>query len=185
LISQSRGLGDVYKRQIWTGAGKAWDNFVKWIGGAVKVIGDIFGAIWTFIGNGFKGFVNLILAGIESWINFLLGGVNLIIKGVNVLLDGIKAASGGTISLHVNELKNVKLPRLAQGGVVYPRSGGVPALLAEAGQPEVVTPLSEFQSMMNNGNGKTIIYNAAPNTSLDAETELLRAMRRAEVIAGW
>lgn len=170
---------------IWKGAVNAWNTFIGWIGNAVKVIGDIFGGIFDFISGIFKGFVNGLLWGIESWINFLLGGVNLIIKGLNLVLDGIRFATAGVIDLHVNEVGPVKLPRLAKGGVVYPKSGGVQAVLAEAGQPEVVTPLSEFQAMMEQGNGKTLIYNAAPNASLNGEAELLQAMRRAEVIAGW
>lgn len=170
---------------IWKGAMKAWNTFVGWITAAVKVIGDIFSGVFNFVAGIFKGFVNGLLSGIESWINFLLIGVNLIIKGLNTVLDGIKFATAGVINLHVNEVGPVKLPRLAKGGVVYPKSGGVPAVLAEAGQPEVVTPLSEFQAMMNQGSGKTLIYQAAPNASFNAEAELLQAMRRAEVIAGW
>jgi hypothetical protein len=168
---------------IWKGAKKSWDTFAKWIGNAVKVIGDVFGGIFKFVGDIFKGTVNGWLGIIETFINFFINGVNELLKAANAGLGFLGDLIGQKIEISL--IPKAKLPRLAQGGVVYPRSGGVPALLAEAGQPEVITPLSDFQQMMNNGNGKTIIYNAAPNASLDAETELLRAMRRAEVIAGW
>lgn len=72
---------------------------------------------------------------------------------------------------------------MAEGGFV---NGPVNALIGEAG-PEVVTPLKDFERMMGlgDGNGKTIIYNAAPNKSLDAEQELFTAIRRAKVVGNW
>jgi hypothetical protein len=170
---------------IWKGAQKAWNTFVGWIDTAVKTLGDIFTNVFKFIGDAFKGYINFWIWLFESFINFFVNGINGIVEGLNVVLDGIKLASGGLITLQVGKIPNVTLPRLAQGGIVYPKSGGVPAILAEAGQPEVVAPLSDFNKMLEQGNGKTLVYNAAPNQSLDAETALLQAMRRAKVIAGW
>ena len=58
------------------------------------------------------------------------------------------------------------------------------ALIGEAG-PEVVTPLADFERMVGLDGGKTLIYNAAPNQSLDSEMALIQAMRRAPVVAAW
>lgn len=75
-----------------------------------------------------------------------------------------------------------KIPKLAAGGFV---NDPTMAIIGEAG-PEVVTPLKDFERMMGiNGGGKTIIYNAAPNESIDREEALFKAMRRAKVVAGW
>lgn len=78
-----------------------------------------------------------------------------------------------------------RLIALASGGYV---DRATPALIGEAG-PEVVTPLKDFERMMglNSDNAKspTIIYNAAPNQSLDAEQALFQAMRRAKVVGAW
>jgi len=41
------------------------------------------------------------------------------------------------------------LPALAAGGVVMPRSGGVPVTVAEAGQPEVIFPLDRLGDMLS------------------------------------
>lgn len=41
-----------------------------------------------------------------------------------------------------------RIPALASGGVVMPRSGGVPALLAEAGEAEAVLPLSKLDRLL-------------------------------------
>lgn len=72
---------------------------------------------------------------------------------------------------------------LASGGLV---NKPATALIGEAG-PEVVTPLRDFERMLGltEGNGNTVIYNAAPNQSLDSEQALFQAMRRVKVVAGW
>lgn len=72
---------------------------------------------------------------------------------------------------------------LASGGLV---TRPTKAIIGEAG-PEVVIPLDRFESMMGmgTGGGKTLVYNAAPNQSMDTEEELFTAMRRAKVVANW
>jgi hypothetical protein len=73
---------------------------------------------------------------------------------------------------------------LAKGGLV---TKPTKAIIGEAG-PEMVIPLNKFESMMQtsgNGNGQTLVYNAAPNASVDSEQELFTAMRRAKVVANW
>jgi phage-related protein len=73
--------------------------------------------------------------------------------------------------------------KLATGGLV---TGPTNALIGEAG-PELVIPLDKFESWMNMGagGGKALNYYAAPNQSLDSETELFNAMKRAKVVVGW
>lgn len=92
-------------------------------------------------------------------------------KTVNTTtLAGILAASG--------------IKKFATGGFV---TGPTNALIGEAG-PEVVYPLKDFERMMGldqKSTGNTLIYNAAPNQSLDAEQALFQAMKRAKVVAGW
>ncbi|CAM5728114.1 hypothetical protein SFUMM280S_06565 [Streptomyces fumanus] len=46
-----------------------------------------------------------------------------------------------------------KIPMLATGGVVMPRSGGVPAILAEAGEAEAVLPLSKLDQLLRRAAG--------------------------------
>jgi hypothetical protein len=78
--------------------------------------------------------------------------------------------------------KILGLPKLAAGGFVTRPTA---AIIGEAG-PELVTPLKDFERMTNMGsNGQTIIYNAAPNQSIDAEQALFQAMKRAKVVAAW
>jgi hypothetical protein len=65
-------------------------------------------------------------------------------------------------------------------------TGPTNALIGEAG-PELVIPLDKFESWMSMGagGGKALNYYAAPNQSLDSETELFNAMKRAKVVVGW
>ncbi len=78
--------------------------------------------------------------------------------------------------------KILGLPKLAAGGFVTRPTA---AIIGEAG-PELVTPLKDFERMTNMGsNSPTIVYNAAPNQSIDAEQALFQAMKRAKVVAAW
>jgi hypothetical protein len=79
--------------------------------------------------------------------------------------------------------KKSDLVPFAKGGLV---TGPTNALIGEAG-PELVIPLDRFESWMNIGaaGGKALNYYAAPNQSLDSETELFNAMKRAKVVVGW
>jgi hypothetical protein len=72
---------------------------------------------------------------------------------------------------------------MAAGGFV---TGPTPAIIGEAG-PEVVTPLKDFERYMglNNPKAPTVNYYAAPNNSLDAEQQLIQAMKRAKVVGAW
>jgi hypothetical protein len=119
----------------------------------------------------------------------------------DVFTEKVKGMSGKTAGLtrEINDLINRidvlnskysvptgksvggKIPALANGGYV---DSPTFALIGEAG-PEVVTPLADFERMTGLGGGKTLIYNAAPNQSLDSEQALLQAMRRAPVVATW
>lgn len=82
-----------------------------------------------------------------------------------------------------NQVADKGLTPFASGGLV---TGPTAALIGEAG-PEVVIPLSRFESMMglSDSQSKTVNYFAAPNQSLEPEQALFQAMRRAKVVADW
>lgn len=54
----------------------------------------------------------------------------------------LKAAGGGTI-------KGVAATFMAEGGIIMPRTGGVPVIAAEAGKPEVFAPLDKLKEMLD------------------------------------
>jgi hypothetical protein len=51
------------------------------------------------------------------------------------------------------------LRKMAVGGVVMPRAGGTDLNVAEAGEPEVIVPLSRWPEMTGGGGGGTVIVN--------------------------
>jgi tape measure domain-containing protein len=65
----------------------------------------------------------------------------------SAIVAGIVGASGLAQVAAVNAAKP-KPPRLAEGGIVKPRAGGVQAIVAEAGEAEAVIPLSKLDRML-------------------------------------
>jgi phage-related protein len=179
--------------------GGVWETFAGFIGGIwegfktgfdriVNGFRTIFETVFNAIKGFFIGIVNGYIGIFERFINFVIDGVNGLINLLNKLQINIPAtpfAEAFTIGLNLPNLNRLAIPRvaLAEGGFVDRPTN---ALIGEAG-PEVVTPLADFERMLGLGedNGKTLIYNAAPNTSLDSEQALFQAMRRAKVVAAW
>jgi tape measure domain-containing protein len=67
------------------------------------------------------------------------------------IIRGIAAAAVTALGLaKIAVIAREKPPqlKLAKGGIVPPQNGGVPTLLAEAGQPEVVFPLDKLESFL-------------------------------------
>lgn len=164
-----------------------WNNVIKptfeWVAGAVETVGgvfeDIFGGVADFIESTFKSIVGFVKAPINAIIDI----INNMISGLNGLRidipDWVPGEFGGkTIGFNIP-----RIPKLAKGGYV---DSSTLAVIGEAG-PEVVTPLKDFERMMglDNGNGKTVNYYAAPNQSIDSEQALFTALKRAKVLAAW
>lgn len=71
-------------------------------------------------------------------------------------------------------------PRLAEGGIVMPRPGGVSVTVAEAGQPEAVIPLSKMGSM-----GTNITIQGNVGWSIEEMADVIfRKQRQAMALAG-
>ena len=176
-------VGDVlvtafdYLKEAFTSTGVEIDSF-----------GSFFKAVFIVLAGFFADWVNNIITGFESFVNFMIRGVNAIIGALNRISidvpDWVTALTGMTsFGFNISKIAEISLPRvaLAEGGFV---NGPTNALIGEAG-PEVVMPLDRFEKMMglNEGNQQPINYYAAPNKSLDAEQELLLAMRRVRVFS--
>lgn len=121
-----------------------------------KAIGEVFDDIWGGIKNTFK-----------SVINFILGGINSIIRGLNKihfkLPDWVPFVGGKGFGINIGEI-----PLLAKGGDIT-RSGRV--IVGDAG-PEVLTlPQGARVTPLNQaGSGVNIIMNY-PRFNTKRETE--------------
>ena len=91
---------------------------------------DTFAGVWT----GVKDWINKLIGGVESMVNFVIDGINRMIDSFN------KIASVGSsfgINLSISKISTVTLPRLATGGIA---DGPTAAIIGEAGK-EAVLPL--------------------------------------------
>lgn len=126
--------------------------------------------IWNNISKTVKGVINGILGFIQGMVNGVIDGVNAVIRAINSIKVDIPSwipfFGGQSFGFNLPQLGRVNIPRLADGGIVMPKPGGVLANLAEAGKPEVVIPLDRLGSM---GGEKTVNYNITVNAGMGAD----------------
>ena len=123
---------------------------------------DLAGKIFDGVGGAFKGVINAVISNLER-------GLNFAITGLNIILDGIDSAAGPWINF--GSVPEVKLPRLASGGIVM---SPTVALIGEAG-PEAVIPLNRAGGMNMGGNTITVNVNGGdPNSIVRALQQYVR-----------
>lgn len=118
----------------------------------------------------------------KAAIDAFAGSLVPIQRGLEAIANLIKFINGTPVSTNVTNPATGRPYtsgglKLAEGGIVMPRPGGVQATIAEAGEAEAVIPLSKMGSM-----GTTVVING--NVGYDA-VELAReiARRQAQVNA--
>ncbi|MET8947527.1 hypothetical protein ABZX30_29280 [Streptomyces sp. NPDC004542] len=121
---------------------------VKWAWNAIySAIKNHAGPIKSVL----KGIINAFTALPRAYI----GGLNAMIGALNrihvKIPDWVPHFGGREFGIHLPMLPNI--PTLAKGGVVPARRGGTLALLAEAGEPEAVIPLSKLERVLGSGGG--------------------------------
>jgi TP901 family phage tail tape measure protein len=136
---------------------KAVIDFYLGFRNAMANVGAFFRSVFDALGDIARNRLNGVLEFIEGYINFLIGGINGLLNRINMLLA---AGRGVGINVQVPLIDNITIPRLAEGGIVMPRPGGVLANIAEGGQAEAVIPLDRLGSMTGKG-GNT--YNITVN----------------------
>lgn len=124
---------------------------------------------------------------LERDINNIIRVVNQVAQEINRLVGAQIFTQSAYVDFeitndYVRRSANGRVPGLADGGTVV-RGGAT--LVGENG-PEILN-LSKGSSVipLDKGYGNTVVYNAAPNQSIDSERALFTAMRRAKVVAGW
>ena len=185
IIPLAQGLTDVLipvinvLAGVFKGIVSVVGSVAKAFGGIGKAMTDAFKGVGTFLKGLFNGFIGMI----EGFVNFFIDGINMIPKGLNSLKfkvpDWVPFIGGKTIGFKVPTVPHIKIPKLAQGGVVMPSPGGSIVNVAEAGQPEAIIPLNKLGNM-NGGNTYVININKASITG----EEIVRAIRRYEVGQG-
>lgn len=151
-------------------------------GGAAKFIGEALGntmtvlttfsksfeGVWTGIGRFLKNIINGMLGMIQGLVNGVIDGVNVLIKALNKIQlrvpDWIPGIGGEKFGFAIPELTRLRIPQLAEGGIVMPTPGGTLANIAEAGRPEAVIPLDRLGNM-----GTTNKFNITVNAGMGAD----------------
>ena len=126
---------------------------------------DNFLGVWNSIKDTVKDVINGIIGFVEGMVNAVVDGVNTVVRALNTIQVSIPSwvpgLGGMSFGINLPTLSKVNIPRLAEGGIVMPRPGGVLANIAEAGKPEAVIPLDRMGSM---GNTYNITVNAGMGT---------------------
>lgn len=118
-------------------AGAAWDwvrnkavSFYNWMNSMPGRLSARLATMWNGLKSGFRAALNWV---ISRWNNFSIGLPGFSFAGVSV--------PGFTIN-------TPNIPYLAKGGIAMPSPGGQIVGVAEAGEPEVIAPLSKLPGML-------------------------------------
>jgi len=134
-----------------------FNTLKQWFVDGLTVIKNAFTTVWHFIHNVFATVFNGIMSGFEHFVNFFINGINIIIRGLNRLSFTTPSWFPGepvTIGIHIAEIPQVSLPRVAlldTGAYVSPQPGGTIARLA-ANVGEYVLTAKQLASIVMNVN---------------------------------
>jgi TP901 family phage tail tape measure protein len=145
-------------------------------------IKDAFFAVFDFVSEGFKSYINGWIGLIEGFVNLFIRGINSIIGAFNRLSITIPEwAPGGPRSFGVNipRASEISLPRLAEGGIVNRETM---AIIGEAG-PEAVIPLDKLGKMGGSTINITVNAGVGTNGSQVGE-QIVNAIRKYERTSG-
>lgn len=119
-----------------------FSQIVGFIGGLPGRIGRAASGMWDGIKHAFKAALNWV---IDRWngLEFKLPSFGGLKIAGHTVIPGFKGPTLGVPNIH----------RLADGGIVRARPGGVFANIAERGQDEVVAPLDRLSAMLGQTRG--------------------------------
>jgi phage-related protein len=130
---------------VVTVLGKIVEAIVKFVTPAIQGFSSFFMGVFKGISDFFKGIANGLIGFFEGFINFAIRGVNNLISAINTLKftvpDWVPIIGGQSVGFNLPKIPEIRLPRLAEGGIVAARPGGMLAQIAEAGRAERVEPL--------------------------------------------
>jgi phage-related protein len=198
---------------VWDKAKEVLGAIGGFVKGIVEKVGGFLKGIWDFID--IKGKWNTVKGYIENtlipYVQSIPGKFGAALSGMwDFLSNGLSAAWGAakrwwnqnvagkgfSISVPGTDFGvDLKIPKLARGGVVYPGMGGAGtlAMIAEAGRPERVEPLdaqglsqrdraiiAEIAGMYGNPRGKDMTINVHPSPGMDERALAYMVNRRIE-----
>ena len=102
--------------------------FKQILTGVVEFISGVFtgdwNKAWQGVKNIFKGILNGIISTFEGFVNFLIDGLNGLIKAMNKISftapDWVPGIGGKSFGINIPMVPKLNIPRLAQGAVIPP-----------------------------------------------------------------
>lgn len=165
---------------IWDSITEGFQAFLDFIEPGVSAIFGFFETVFNNVKGFFKDVMNGMIGFAEGFVNFFIDGLNGIIDKINSVSLPIpeiaRGAFGGaeTLGFNLRKVSRISLPRLAEGGIIKPTTGGVLSLIGEAGKSERVEPLDPtglsqrdraIIDRLSGGRGTTI--NVYPSAGMD------------------
>lgn len=183
-------LGGAIKGVIYIirGIVEAFQFVVNTIKGLLRLLrGDFDGAAQAF-GAAFRNVFNIIANLFKSLVSVLAGPLNGVISAINSVFSKVKIKIPDWVpGFGGKEFTIPAIPRInfAEGGIAYPRPGGVVARIAEAGRPERVEPLDPdglserdkaIIDRLSGGPSKATVVNVTVNPSPGMDERELAAI---------
>jgi hypothetical protein len=150
------------------------DAIAKWWNGLWSGIGDFFASIWSGLEDIVRGAWNGIVGWIESGVNNAINLINGIIRGVNSV--------GGAVGIQLNLIPNVRIPRLATGGITL---GPQLAMVGDnPGGREAILPLDSpaARDLLGGGGEPTELSDSSISKLARALSSAMRTQDRQGVV---
>jgi phage-related protein len=142
--------------------GEIISGLLTTLGGLIDFITGVFtgnwGKAWEGVKSIFKGVFDSLWAIVKVPLDLIIDAINVVINALNSISVDIpeidvfgKKVGGGSIGINIKPI-----PHLAKGGLAYgPTLAMVGDNKGAAADPEVVSPLSKLQGMLDVGNQET------------------------------
>ncbi|MER5782461.1 hypothetical protein ABT104_12155 [Streptomyces mobaraensis] len=130
-------------REYLTAVRKVWNGLKMFVEPVRKFLGGDFSGGFSSLGKALLGTLggvaDVLKAGFHLVTGVVAAPLNALISFANAIIDALNT---------VPFVDLPHIPRLARGGVVTPVPGGVPVILAEAGEAEAVLPLPKLERLL-------------------------------------
>lgn len=135
---------------------------------------------------------------VKGIVKGLRDGIGAIIQDIRrEIIDALSISGSGSKTKKakgwIKEKTGINIPFLASGGIVRATPGGTPAIIGEAGEDEIVAPLSKLSSLMGGMGGNVINItvnggllgdeSSARDMAVAIDNELLKLRQNNESVA--
>lgn len=132
----------------WNAIVGVFSRIPGFFGGVWNTVAGMFGKIGSFVGNSVGGAV-------KGAVNGALGMVERMANGFINTINGAIGLINKIPGVHIGNISQLHIPRLATGGIVPPTNGGSIIYAGDGGQNEWVVPESKMASLVAQINKRT------------------------------